>query len=42
MAIKPAHCGELALVPPTVYQPVLQGLAPPHPGPDAVVAPSVR
>ena len=26
--MRPAHCGELALVPPTTYQPVLHGAAP--------------
>ena len=37
----PAHCGEPELVPPTVYQPGLQGMAPPQPGPLVFVAPRV-
>src|SRR6202030_667717 len=30
IAINPAHCGELALVPPTTYQPLLQGVPEPQ------------
>jgi hypothetical protein len=42
MAISPAHWGEEALVPPIVYQPVLQGLAPPQPVPELVVSGSLK
>src|SRR5438477_4519007 len=35
-AIRPAHCGDPELVPPTTYQPMLHGLAPPQPVPSAL------
>jgi hypothetical protein len=38
----PAHCGEPELVPPTTYQPVWQGFAPPQPVVLLLVSASVR